>query len=88
MISEMQLDAVCGWLEHHADKSHLEQALRAAFPDLHFTFCQDDDVMLDGPARGSSRFNLYMVDSSSHCLSLTTDIERASGLVVAERDDV
>ena len=87
MIGQKQLDAVGGWLAGNSSSANMEQDLRAAFPDMHFTFCSDDDVMSDNPVSSSSGFNLYLVDSSSHCLALTTDGETATGLVVAEVED-
>lgn len=87
MISNEQMQAVGGWLQANADSAVIEQDLRSAFPDMHFTFCLDDDVMSDNPASEVPGFNLYLVDSSSHCLCLTTDPEQASGLVVAELEE-
>lgn len=84
MISGEQMEAVGGWLQVNAGSASIEQDLRTAFPDMHFTFCLDDDVISDSPASELPGFNLYLVDSSSHCLCLTGDPEQASGLVVAE----
>ena len=58
--------------------------LREDFPGVHFSVCSDDDM----PARMSTAAQntvcrLYYVSSSGHCLSLSTDAESASGLVVA-----
>ncbi len=62
-------------------------SLKKTWPDLRFTFCNDDDM----PARMSSAlrresFKLYLVGGSEHCLSLTTDAEQAIGVVVASVD--
>ena len=63
-------------------------ALKQTWPDLHFTFCNDDDM----PARlpptvRREKFNLYLVGSSEHCISLTDDPLQAIGVVVAEVDE-
>ena len=87
MISNDQIAAIGGWLGDFGASANMEQELRAAFPDMHFTFCSDDDVISDNPAASYERFNLYLVDSSQHCLSLTLDPESASGLVVAEVEE-
>lgn len=87
MISTEQLRAVSNWLADNVANQDREQALRVAFPDMHFTFCLDDDVVSDFPVSELSGFNLYLVDSSNHCLALTRDLEQATGLVVAELDD-
>jgi hypothetical protein len=83
LITSDQLEQVLAWIGQHAASTDMEQQMRAAFPDCHFTFCSDDDVMSDAPAAESVGFNLYMVDSSSHCLCLTREMASASGLVVA-----
>ncbi|MBF0255501.1 MAG: hypothetical protein HQL47_03365 [Gammaproteobacteria bacterium] len=84
MISDEQLQAVSCWLQEHPAHQQNQQRLRQAFPELHFSFCLDDDVIADTPALSLPGFNLYLVDSSNHCLSLTSDARGASGLVVAE----
>lgn len=84
MISIQQVDAVSHWLLANKGNAGIEQPLRATFPDMHFTFCFDDDVMSDNPAAELPGYRLYLVDSSNHCLCLTTEPEQASGVVVAE----
>lgn len=60
-------------------------ALRKAFPDLHFTFCSDDDVgVAHTPVRRTPTFNIYLIDASEHCLRFTRDLAAATGLVLAE----
>ncbi len=59
--------------------------LRQAFPNIHFTYCMDDDIASAvKPVYEDSRFNLYLIDSREHCLRLTDDNEIATGVVVAE----
>jgi hypothetical protein len=58
--------------------------LRKAFPDLHFTYCMDDDVGAAKPVVEREAFNLYLIDGREHCLCLTNDHDVATGLVVAE----
>ena len=58
--------------------------LRSAFPGVHFTVCSDDDIPPRlSAAAGNATCRLYYVASSEHCLSLTTDADVATGLVVA-----
>lgn len=87
MISSEQLSAVSEWLGQQGANILPETEMRSNFPDMHLTFCSDDDVMSDKPVAETERFNLYLVDSSEHCLSLTSDMQQASGLVVAELED-
>ncbi len=84
MITREQLNAI-NWLV--GDKPLSETVvgqLRNHFPDIHFTYCMDDDVMAARPVLETGGFNLYLVDSSQHCLSFTQDMELATGVVVAE----
>lgn len=63
-------------------------ALRDAFPDIHFTYCLDDDIGAGiTPFREADGFNLYLIDGSEHCISFTGSLESATGLVLAEVSD-
>ncbi|WP_428610582.1 DUF6129 family protein [Sedimenticola sp.] len=84
MITRDQLNQI-GWLVGEAPLSESTvTVLRSHFPEIHFTYCMDDDVMTAGPILKGSGFNLYLIDSSQHCLSFTQDMELATGVVVAE----
>lgn len=62
--------------------------LKNSWPDLRFTFCNDDDMPARlPPSLRCKRFNLYMVGSGEHCLGLTTDAELAIGVVLALVND-
>ncbi|MDD5058810.1 MAG: DUF6129 family protein [Sideroxydans sp.] len=64
-----------------------EQALatlKKTWPDLRFTFCNDDDMPARlPPTLQRGNFNLYLVGGSEHCLSLTDDPLHAIGVVLA-----
>jgi hypothetical protein len=63
-------------------------SLRSTWPDLRFTFCNDDDMPARLPAvLKRERFNLYLVNGSEHCLSLTDDPSQAIGVVLAGVDE-
>lgn len=59
-------------------------ALRQTYPDVHFTYCMDDDITNGKPVVESSQFNIYLVDGREHCLCLTNDFDVATGIVLAE----
>ncbi|TAJ80494.1 MAG: hypothetical protein EPO42_04330 [Gallionellaceae bacterium] len=62
--------------------------LKKSWPDLRFTLCNDDDMPARLPAAlKRARFNLYLVNGSEHCLSLTDDPLHAIGVVLAEVDE-
>ncbi len=61
-------------------------ALREVFAEQHFTYCREDDIDGAMPARTAEGFNLYLVDGQAHCPHLTTDLDAATGLVLAEME--
>ncbi len=84
MISQQQLDQVDAALADRPIDESAVSELRGSFPDIHFTYCMDDDVIAASPVRESVAFNLYLIDSRNHCLSFTQDMSVATGIVVAE----
>jgi hypothetical protein len=84
MISQVQLEDIGTFLTQQAVDESTVMELRKKFPDIHFTYCMDDDVMAASPLYESDAFNLYLIDSRSHCLSFTQDLDIATGIVVAE----
>ncbi len=62
-------------------------SIKKIWPDMRFTLCNDDDMPARlPPALKRERFNLYLVNGSEHCLSLTDDPQYAVGVVVAMVD--
>jgi len=62
--------------------------LKQNWPDLRFTLCSDEDMPARlPPALQREKFNLYMVGGGEHCISLTTDMEQAIGVVLAWVDE-
>ena len=59
-------------------------ALRSGHPEIHFTYCMDDDVGAQEPYASHQGFNVYLVDGREHCLKFTREISHATGLVLAE----
>jgi hypothetical protein len=59
-------------------------ALRQAWPDIHFTYCSEDDVPARlKPASEGEGFALYLVNGAQHCVGFTNHLEAATGLVLA-----
>lgn len=87
MITAQQIEAVSSWVSAHPGELQLDMKLREEFPDLHFTCCMDDDVVAAKPVYEHQEFNLYLIDSSNHCLSFTQELEIATGIVVAEIEE-
>lgn len=59
--------------------------LRNAYPEMHFTYCQDDDITNGKPVLERDAFNVYLIDGREHCLCLTNNNDTATGLVIAEK---
>jgi hypothetical protein len=62
----------------------LKQDLKQAFPGIRFTLCSEDDINTGKPVLESEGFDIYLVGSSDHCLTLTNDYALATGVVIAE----
>lgn len=84
MITAEQLNRIGELVKAQPISEHAVERLRSNLPDIHFTYCMDDDVVGANPVFEDQLFNLYLVDSRNHCLSFTQDMGVASGIVVAE----
>jgi transglutaminase/protease-like cytokinesis protein 3 len=87
MITQELLNSISELVKTQPVSEQTVESLRNSFPDFHFTYCMDDDVVGAIPVLEDPAFNLYLVSKSSHCLSLTQDMSSASGLVVAEIEE-
>lgn len=67
----------------------LASAMGQLFPELHFSECSTDDVSpCHQPVLGIDGYDLYLVaGASGHCLSLTSDLASATGVLLATRVD-
>ncbi|MBR1163258.1 hypothetical protein [Bradyrhizobium elkanii] len=59
--------------------------LRRRFPQLACVRCDASDVT-DQPFRRFPRFDLHLLDGSDHCVEITADPKRATGIVLARRN--
>lgn len=84
MISQETLTEIAGKITTAGVDESMISSLRSGYPDLHFTYCSEDDISNSEPVLERERFNLYLVDGRDHCLCLTRDFETATGVVVAE----
>lgn len=84
LISTDLIDAIVTIVDRAGLSNDSVAALRDAFPDIHFTYCMDDDVGPVWPVREADGFNVYLVDGHNHCLAFTSNPDVATGLVLAE----
>ena len=61
--------------------------LRSRFPHLTWIRCDASDV-LEAPFRSYAQLDLHLLDGSDHCVRITTDPARATGIVLAARSIV
>ena len=87
MIPPVRLEQVTRIVERAGLNDQTVGALREAFTDMHLTCCMDDDIGLEEPVKQAAGFNIYLVDGSGHCMRFTTEIEAATGIVLAETDE-
>ncbi|MEW5788988.1 MAG: DUF6129 family protein [Pseudomonadota bacterium] len=84
MIDRETLTAVADAVAGRPLDEALLADLKGRFPSLHLTLCGDDDVPARLPAvLERPGFNLYLVNGSEHCLTLTNDPDVAIGVVLA-----
>lgn len=67
----------------NADRSIFAD-LRKAFPHLSWTRCDASDLT-EMPYRSYAKVDIHLLDSADHCVIMTRDPDRATGVVVAER---
>jgi hypothetical protein len=60
--------------------------LRRRLPHLSWTRCDASDVT-DEPFRSYPRFDVHLLGRADHCVQITVDPARASGVVLADRKD-
>ena len=87
MISDSRLAQIVQRVERQGMNSQILSQLRNAYPDLHFTYCMNADVINVPPVEKRPAFSVYLVDAHEHCLRLTTDRQLATGVVLAEISD-
>lgn len=63
----------------------LKAELKQACPGIRFTLCTEDDITAGKPVLSTDGFDIYLVGSSDHCLTLTNDYDLATGVVIAEK---
>lgn len=85
MITQQVLSEICDQVRGQEIGETLLQGLRKAYPEIHFSWCFDDDIGATAKAYSEDEgFNLYLVNSSDHCSKLSNDPDGASGVVLAE----
>jgi hypothetical protein len=87
MIEENIIDQINLLVQNKGLDENLVGELRSQWPQIHFTYCSDDDVCGPKAIRESDGFSIYLVDGRDHCLAFTSNMEAATGLVLAEHEE-
>ena len=56
--------------------------LRQKVPHLAWIYCESSDMT---QLRRIGKFDLHLLDSGGHCVQITNDPQRATGIVLAKR---
>jgi Family of unknown function (DUF6129) len=84
MITLEQINVLATKIETLGIDESTVSTLRQQYPNIHFTYCMDDDLPNNKPVIEHKDFNLYLIDGREHCLCMTNDFNVATGVVVAE----
>ena len=65
-----------------------DERINSLYPEARVTICMDDDIPANAkPVHEGAGFDLYLVDASQACATLTNDLDTACGVVLALHDD-
>ena len=87
MIQQDIIDKIGSKVQEAGLDDSLVGKLRVEWPEIHFTFCSEDDIDQAKPVYENNDFFLYLVDNSNHCISFTSSHDNATGVVIAECED-
>lgn len=79
------LKEICALLESEVPVAERVASLRKNFPGLSLTRCDASDMSNDAPTFETTDFNVYLIDTSEHCVRITTNPAAATGLIVAQK---
>ncbi len=84
MIDSVEVQTIANSIQKQVLNEQLISSLRTEYPQIHFTYCMEDDIPNHEPVLETQGFNLYLVDGREHCLCLTQNYQHATGIVIAE----
>ncbi len=85
VIDETMVSKVATMVNGRVIDAVLHESLKQDFPGIRFTLCSEDDIHVGKPVLENEGFDIYLVGSSDHCLTLTNDYALATGVVIAEK---
>ena len=83
-VSAEQISLIESYLGRDDSSDASLAELRPHLKGLSVTKCDSSDVDTEKPFREFKHFNVYLLDTSDHCVVMTLDPNRATGLVVGK----
>jgi len=83
-LGDNELNEIAQLLAAPGADGELFTELRRRFQHLSWTRCDASD-MAEEPFRSLGKFDLHLVDGSDHCVQVTSDPARATGVILAKR---
>ena len=86
-MEEAQMDAVTAIIGKHWEGSGRGtlRLLKEQFPGIVFLAVPASDV-IEEPARRQGLVDLHFINTQDHCVSVTNDMKRAGGILLAIRE--
>ncbi len=84
-LSTQQLEVIASVLAATAPGINPVSALRRELDGVSVSRCEADDMCGETPFRRLPAFDVFLVDTASHCRRLVADPQEASGIIVAAR---
>ena len=84
MISDSIVEAIAAAVARSGFDKAGRSAVQQEFADIKLTYCLLDEMGPKDPFREYEGFALFLVGSSDHCLSLTSSLDDATGVMIAE----
>jgi hypothetical protein len=81
-VSAEELAEIDRILSHEAPVALSD--LRSKFPHLSWTKCDASDVV-EEPFRSYRHCDVHLLDAADHCVQVTSELSRATGLILAYR---
>lgn len=85
-LTPQQLDGLDQLLVPLAPAVNPVPLIRAGFPGLSVSRCDASDMRGETPYRRAGDYDVFLVDTASHCWRIVDDPQDAGGVVIAVHD--
>jgi hypothetical protein len=82
-LTPQQLDGIDALLASLAAGANPVPLIRAGFPGVAVSRCDASDMRGETPFRRVGQYDVFLVDSGSHCWRIVDDPQQAGGVVLA-----